>query len=108
MRCAPFPHQPRDLPAMTRDGNVFRNLFARQQGMVRVPSDTHRSRMPLRPVCRRRDELENLFDRLTYVDGTAKARHSELHPSYPSTKPLYHSPGLSIRSLLRESILQTL
>src|SRR5262249_27705093 len=87
IRSAPFPHQPRALPVMTRYGNVLRNLFARQQGMVRVSSDTHRSRMPLRPVCRRRDEIKNLFDRLAYVDGTAKARHSKLHPSNPSNKP---------------------
>jgi hypothetical protein len=31
--------------------------------------------MPLRPVRRRRDEIENLFDGLAYLDAIANARH---------------------------------
>ena len=31
--------------------------------------------MPLRPVCRRRDEIENLLDGLAYLDAVANARH---------------------------------
>ena len=66
---------------MTGNGNVFRNRFAREQGTVRVPADAHRSRMPLRPVCRRRDEIKNLFDRLAYLDAIANARHSQVLPA---------------------------
>src|SRR5262245_12450192 len=81
MRRASFPHQPDDLAMTTRDRNVFRNLFAWQQRMVSITADTHRSRMPLRPVRRRRDEIENLLDGSAYLNVIANARHPQVPPS---------------------------
>jgi hypothetical protein len=48
--------------------------------MASVPADAHRSRMPPRPVSRRRDEIENPVDGLAYLDATANARHVQVSP----------------------------
>jgi hypothetical protein len=72
---------------MARNGNLFRNLFARQQRMLSVALDTHRRRMPLRPICRRCDEIEDLLDRPVYLDAIANARHSKVPGCAPTMTP---------------------
>src|SRR6516164_3338954 len=55
--------------------------------MVRVAADTNRRRMPLRPFRRCRDEIENLFDGLAYLDAVANARHPHVPPATPAIPP---------------------
>src|SRR4249920_3629663 len=80
--------------------------------MVRVAADTYRSRMPLRPVRRRRDEIEDVFDGLAYLDAVANARHSQFLRPSPVTLRMSRSsrllknvtqPRLDAVSLLSDS-----
>jgi hypothetical protein len=48
--------------------------------MVRVAADTQRSRMPLRSVGWRGDEIENPFDGLADLDTIVNARHPQVPP----------------------------
>jgi hypothetical protein len=72
--------------------NLFRNLFARDQGMVGIPADTYGCRMPLWPLTWRGDEIENSFDGVAYLNAIVNARHP--HASFAaSKKPVTFSLG---------------
>ena len=85
MRLVPLVYEPNDLPATTRHGNIFHNLLPGKQRMVRVLAHSHGRRMPLWPVRRRRDEIEDLLDGPAYFDAIRDPGHSDAHPKYRLT-----------------------